>query len=58
MRNSGPPPETTVLRETIGVFGWSRMGRNIREPLEDVVGWAVEAERISMNENGEYFVEK
>ncbi|WP_453976313.1 DUF3320 domain-containing protein [Brevibacterium pityocampae] len=54
LHDSGPLPQEILLRETMGVFGWSRLGRHIRERLEDVAGWAVEVGQISLNENGLY----
>ena len=58
LHDSGPLSEDVLLRETIGIFGWSRLGHHIRDRLEDVVGWAVTERKFSMNEDWKYFVEK
>lgn len=54
LQNSGPLPEDTLLRETMGVFGWSRKGRNIQERLEAVIGWAIAEGRIASRLDGLY----
>lgn len=52
LRDSGTLPEETLLRETMGIFGWSRMGRQIRERLENVVAWAVSERLIAKAPDG------
>ncbi|WP_236865308.1 DUF4011 domain-containing protein [Brevibacterium daeguense] len=54
LHDSDPLPEEALLRETMGVFGWSRMGRQIRERLEDVADWAVKEGRFEKDPNGDY----
>lgn len=53
LRESGTLPAESLLRETMGIFGWSRMGRQIRERLEAVVAWTVSAGLISKSPDGE-----
>lgn len=54
LRNSGPSPEETLLRNTMGVFGWSRKGRNIQQRLEAVIGWAIAESMIATRLDGLY----
>lgn len=41
LRKYGALSESDLLRETMWIFGWYRMGYQIRERLEAVLSWAV-----------------
>lgn len=46
LRESGPLRDETLVREVMGIFGWSRLGAQINERLTTVIQYAIRKKRV------------